>query len=136
MNAEKTTPRIIRNFDWISVDFGNGRRLTAGRSGEKATGAVPRDVFDKWSKMICETGTGTFDERIERFVADIDTTWPDWNKPPRSFAVGEQVKFDFGKRRGGVRTGTVIKVLRTNYTVDFGDMGRIRMAGDLLAEFN
>ena len=128
-------PRIITTHDWISVDFGNGRRLTASRSGEKGTGAIPHEVFRAWSKMICEESPVTIDDRIAAFVARIDSIWPEWDVPPRTFTVGESVSFDFGKR-GGVRRGTVVKVSRTNYTVDFVGYGKVSMAGDLLATGN
>jgi hypothetical protein len=136
MTKTTTTPKIITTHDWISVDFGNGRRLTASRSGEKGAGAIPAEVFDKWSNMIRADEGGTIGERIARFVADIDSVWPAWNAPPRAFAIGEVVKYDFGPRRGGIRSGTVVKKLRTTYTIKFGDLGLIRMAGDMLAEFN
>jgi hypothetical protein len=129
-------PRITTTHDWISVDFGNGRRLTASRSGEKATGAVPQEVFRQWSGMIRATGGGTFEEKIARFVENIDTIWPAWNVAPKAFSVGDSVRYDFGPRRGGICEGKVVRVLRTNYTVDFGVHGLIRMAGDLLADFN
>lgn len=130
------TPKIITNHDWISVDFGNGRRLTVSRSGEKGTGAIPPGVFDKWSKTIRAPGDEPYSARIEKFVAGIDAIWPGWSIPPRSFAVGESVKYDFGPRRGGIREGKVVKKLRTTYTVDFAGYGLVRMAGDLLEEHN
>jgi hypothetical protein len=129
------TPRTTTTHDYISVDFGNGRRLTASRSGEKSSGSVPHEVFDLWSRTV-RAGGGTVGERIGKFVADIDTIWPDWSVPPKTFKVGDPVKYDFGPRQGGVREGKIVKVLRTNYTINFGEFGLIRMSGDLLEEFN
>jgi hypothetical protein len=130
------TPKIKTTHDWISVDFGNGRRLTVSRSGEKATGAIPYPVFREWSNMIRTTTGDTYIDRIEKFVADIDAIWPEWNVAPQTFKVGQVVKYDFGPKRGGLRSGTVVKILRTNYTVRFDEMGLVRISGDLLAEFN
>jgi hypothetical protein len=129
-------PRITTTHDWISVDFGNGRRLTASRSGEKGSGAIPKEVFRQWSDMIRANSGGTVGEKIARFVENIDTIWPAWNVAPKAFSVGDSVRYDFGPRRGGICEGKVVRVLRTNYTVDFGVHGLIRMAGDLLADFN
>ena len=124
-------PKIIKQHDYLSVDFGNGRRLTVSRSGEKASGAVPRSVFDAWSRAMRAPGAANYEERIDRFVANIQSIWPEWSTPPRAYAVGERVSADFGKR-GGVRSGVVEKVLRSNYTVRFDGIGLVRIAGDML----
>lgn len=129
-------PKITTQHDWISVDFGNGRRLTVSRSGEKASGAVPRDVFNQWSVMLRAVGGEGYGERIKKFVSDIDSIWPEWNAAPPTFKVGDVVRYDFGPRRGGMMSGTVVKVLRTNYTVRFDGIGLVRISGDLLSEFN
>jgi hypothetical protein len=129
-------PKIITRHDWISVDFGNGRRLTVSRSGEKATGAVPHHVFREWSNMIRTTTGDTYSDRIEKFVADIDSVWPEWHVAPPTFKVGQTVKYDFGPRRGGMAEGVIVKVLRSNYTVRFDGMGLVRIPGDMLAENN
>lgn len=129
-------PKITTQHDWISVDFGNGRRLTASRSGEKGTGLMPREVFDAWVKMVNTPDGTSLGERIAKFAADIDSIWPDWRVGPKTFHLGDTVRYDFGPRRGGMQAGKIVKVLRTNYTVRFDGMGLVRISGDLLSEFN
>ena len=126
-------PRIIKNHDYISVDFGNGRRLTAGRSGEKATGAVPSLVFDRWHKMVHNDDGMQLGDRIQKFVDEINSLWPEWSTPPKAFKVGDKVKVDFGKKKGGLKEGVIIGVKRTNYSVRF-DAGLYEVPGDMLRE--
>jgi len=139
--AQKTAPkapRIINQHEYISIDFGNGRRLTASFSGAKAAGAIPPHVWKAWLAMIdspTAPGPNAFLVKIEAFAASIGTLWPEWNVPPREFKVGETVKFDFGPKRGGTRSGKIEKKSRTSYVVRF-DSGLISISGDMLAEQN
>jgi hypothetical protein len=128
-------PTIINQHDYISINFGNNRRLTASHSGEKASGVIPDEVFTAFCKLRDQKGGGNYLERIQHFADNIATVWPDWDKPARTFSVNEPVRFDFGKRRGGMDTGTVTKVAKT-VTVRFERTGLIRMAADLLAQYN
>jgi hypothetical protein len=136
--AAPKAPRIITQHDFVSVDFGNGRRLTTSWSSQKATGAVPHAVFVAWCAMLDrKTVEGvvdiTFGERIAKFVADINTIWPDWNKPPKAYTVGQTVTFDFGKRKGGTDTGVVVDVRRTNVFVKWNRRGEtIGLTADML----
>ena len=135
--ASQTAPRIIEQHEYISVDFGNGRRLTTSYSGERATGAIPAHVWKAWFAAMDRKGAeGTIGERVRAFAAGIDALWPEWNTPPKAFAVGQTVRFDFGPRRGGMDTGVVVSLKRTTYTVRFARMGLVGLSADLLAEFN
>ena len=129
-----SAPRIIEQHDYVSVDFGNGRRLTASFSGEKASGAVPMEVFDRWSAAIRGVTEGkTLGQAIREFVANIDTIWPAWSAPPaKVYSPEEEVSFDFGKRRGGVKKGRIVKKTRTGYQIRFEGMGLVSMSADLL----
>jgi hypothetical protein len=137
----KTAPAIITRHDYISVDFGNNRRLTASFGGEKASGAVPAPVFDLWSKAMtyqpavlvrlgmtddCKRG-----ELVQRFVDQIDTIWPEWHVAPTLPAVGEPVTVHFGKRRGS-ETGTVTAIRGTMITATFPTQGVVRFAADMI----
>ena len=132
----KTAPRIITQHEYISVDFGNSRRLTTSFSGQKASGEIPPHVWKAWLKAMMDKAETPFGERVAKFVADIDTLWPEWNVPPKTFEIGQEVSFDFGPRRGGVKKGKIEEKKRTTYTVRFEGMGLIGMAGDLLARGN
>ncbi len=123
--------------DYISLDFGNGRRLTTSWSGQKASGAVPTHVFKAWCAMVDEKKPeGLFLDRVKKFSTDIDKLWPEWSTPAKTFNIGQAVQFDFGPKRGGVDTGTVTEKLRTNYVIRFVRRGLIAMPGDLLARCN
>ena len=137
----KPIPRLNTQHDFISIDFGNGRRLTTSYGGQKATGAVPRVVFDAFCAMIKAKAVEgvvdvTFGVRVQKFADNIATIWPDWNKAPKTFKVGDTVSIDFGKRRGGIDTGKVYKVSRTNYFVDWQRSGKIGVTGDMLTAAN
>lgn len=132
----KPAPKINTQHDYISVDFGNSRRLTTSHSGQKASGEVPSRVFEAWVKALNVVSGVNYGERVAKFVADIDALWPEWSTPPKSFEEGQEITFDFGARRGGVKKGKVEKKNRTTYTVRFEGMGLIKMAGDLLARGN
>lgn len=128
-------PKINAQHDYISVDLGNGRRLTCSWNGEKATGAIPDPVFDAWHKMVVSKSETPLLERIKAFVDGLGTLWPEWNVPPREFRPGERVKCDFGKRRG-MDTGTILKKNRTTYDIKWDREGLVGMAGDMLVPFN
>lgn len=125
----KATPKIIENHDYISVVFGSRGRLTKARYRDTSTGGVPGHVFDEFiRRTTLEPGSSkTYGEVIREFVADIDTIWPEWNQPVKKVAVGDRVQYDFGKKRGGVDTGTVVKVGRSAH-VNFDRMGPFRMS--------
>ena len=128
-------PTIITQHDYISINFGNNRRLTTSWSGQKASGAVPGHVFNEFCRRILEEANTNFGDRIQKFVDEIDTIWPEWNVPPKTFTVGEEVTYYFGKRKG-VEKGVVTKVRGTNVTVRFESSGLISMAADLLQDGN
>jgi hypothetical protein len=129
-------PTIITQHEYISINFGNNRRLTASFRGEKAAGSIPQTVFNLFSKAVQDPAWGkNIGERIEKFVNDINTIWPEWNKPPMQFRVDQPVRYDFGPRRGGMDQGIVMKVGRS-VTVRFVRSGMIRMAADLLEKDN
>ena len=109
--------KLIEAHEYVSIDFGNGRRLTTSYSGEKATGAVPRKVFTAWCALFEPGATGTVIERVKKFMAEAPTLWPEWAAPPPSFAPGDEVTMDPGKR--GVMRGTIVKKARTSYVVRF-----------------
>ena len=131
-----TKPTIITTHDYVTVNFGNGRRLTGSYGGEKATGAIPKHVWQAWLALLDNPAdTRTLGERIQKFVDDINSLWPEWNVPPKTFNVGDTVKMDFGKR-GGMDTGTIIKKAHTNYTIRFEKHGLVGINGDLLSRYN
>ena len=152
-------PRIVEQHSYLSIDFGNNRRLTTSFSGEKASGAVPRSVFTTWLLLFPRDGAKLTaraaqhklltdaqraflldlvgreldnGQRVEAFAAAADKLWPEWKVPPRTFRKDEDVTFDFGPRRGGVDTGTVTEVGRI-VRVRWKRMGLVSMAADLLA---
>lgn len=137
-------PRIIETHDWISVDFGGGRRLTTSWSGEKATGAVPRNVFTAWAKFVDDFRKGPkrepptptekpFLRAIERWVESVvPAIWPDWSVLARVPEVGEIVRYDFGSRRGGVDEGPITKVTKTRATVQFARHGSVSVTHDMI----
>lgn len=144
MKAKTTYPRVIESHDWISIDFGNGRRLTSSYSGEKASGSIPPHVFKAWISFV--DGYGKSDEAskakpedkpflraIERFAVEILPKWPGWDAPMPTFTVGQVVAFDFGARRGGKESGPVVKINRTSVTVRFPTQGLVSIPNDLLA---
>jgi hypothetical protein len=132
MTTSKTTrkPRIINQHEYISVDLGNGRRLTASFRGEKATGSVPKHVFDAWCRAV-STQEGTVGERITAFVDRIDTVWPEWHVGPPARVVGDVVELDFGKGHG-VDSGPIVSKRGARYTVRFARRGLVSVPADLL----
>jgi hypothetical protein len=142
----KDKPSITWTHDWVSVKFGNNRSLSCSYGGSKASGAVPQAVFDLWYKTVDlgepaalaliglnKTPKQTKKEVVSAFVDKIADIWPEWNKPPVVPAVGSPISFDFGKRRGGIDTGTVEKVRGTMVTVRFVRNGLIGMPADMLS---
>jgi hypothetical protein len=134
-------PKIIITHDYIRVVFGNNRGLSVSYSAEKASGAVPGNVFDLWSKShrsdeaaLARIGLkkgANHQEITEAFVKHIDTIWPEWNVGPKVPAVGATVTVNFGKRKG-VDTGVVQKVKGTQVSILFEREGLVRMAADML----
>lgn len=131
-----TTPTVIKQHEYISINFGNNRRLTASYSGCKASGSIPQAVFDAFCKATDLSQGVSIIQAIEKFAEDIDTIWPQWNNPPKSYAPNQIVKFDFGKRRGGMDAGKVVKVRGTSVTVQWDRNGLIGLTADMLDEFN
>ena len=148
------TPSIINQHEYVSVNFGNGRRLTVSFNGEKAAGAVPHNVWATWTvlhqrKLPSAATAATLTdaqkaflagplpeingERVQAFVDQIAALWPEWNVAPPAFTVGQRVKLDFGPRRGGVDEGTVTAKVRTSYTVRWDRSGLIRVSADILS---
>lgn len=137
----KTVPSIISRHDYISVDFGNNRRLTTSYSGAKAAGAVPTAVFTLWADAMEYKPTAlqrlglekTADLRngaiVQRFVDRIADIWPEWNVAPILPSIGDHVAINFGKRRGS-ETGTVTAIRGTMVTAMFPTQGLIRFAAD------
>ena len=128
-------PSIITQHDYISINFGNNRRLTSSYSGQKASGCVPPCVFNEFCRRMEEKSDVKYGERMQKFVEEIDTIWPAWNVPARQFRVGEKVNFYFGKSRG-VHEVEVVKVRGTSVTIKDGNGGLIRMSADLLESGN
>lgn len=129
-------PRIITQHEYISIDFGHSRRLTTSYSGQKASGKVPAPVWKAWVRTMTEKSETPFGERVQKFVDNIDTIWPEWNVGPKTFEVDQVVTYDFGPKRGGKKSGPIVKKNRTTYTIRFEGMGLVSMSGDLLAEYN
>ncbi len=91
-------------------------------------------VFNAWCKMVSEKSAVVLLDRIKAFVDNIDVTWPEWNAPAPTFTDGQEVTFDFGSKRGGVKKGVVLGKKRTSYDVRFEGMGIVGMSADLLAK--
>lgn len=130
-------PRLNIQHEYLSIDFGNGRRFTVSHSGKKTTGAVP-DTAWKWMlASLKDPKTGAnYGEQMQYICDHIAEGWPEWNVAPRAYKVGEAVVFDFGPRRGGKDKGTVEKVLRTSVTVRFERTGLLSMPADMLDDWN
>lgn len=134
--------RINVQFDFITLNLGNGRTLTSGRSGEKGSGSVPENVFMAFSNAVRahkprETGL-LLDEMVEQWALKVlPKLWPEWNTPPKTFKLGQKITYDFGKRRSaptGVCQGVIEELPKRQggtYTVRFPG-ARLRMTGDLL----
>ena len=150
------TPSIATQRDFLSVNFGNGRRLTVSYSGEKAAGAVPHNVWLTWTVLhqrlpmsaataakltnaqkafLASPLPAAVGERVKAFVDQIDALWPEWNAAPPAFTIGQRVKFDFGPRKG-TDEGTVTAKARTSYTVRWDRNGLVRVSADMLSPVN
>jgi len=159
-------PRIRWASDFVTVDFGNNRGLSASFGGEKARGIVPFEVFDGWCVLFNEMHTLnpcrvaltprvkavvdainavttpvplTRQERVAAFVARIADMWPEWDKAPDAdkYLPGMAVKMKFGKRKP-IIDGTVESVRGTMVTCRFPDeyAGPMRIPMDMLDEYN
>lgn len=136
MAKKPNKPTVIVQHDYISVNLGNNRRLTWGRSGDKFAGKMPDHVMDAWTKLRDEKSDKKLDVRAQEFADNIDKLWPEWNVPPKTYAVKQQVQYDFGKRRGGMDTGTVESVRGTSVTVRWARNGLVGVTADMLDEYN
>jgi hypothetical protein len=151
--AKGKLPAITTTHEWIRLNLGNNRGLSCSYGGEKATGAVPPQVFQLWSDAHGfkpaalarlglpvhghtpeKEGGATHGMIVQAFADQIDTIWPEWNQAPKIPPVGEKVVYDFGKRRGGEDTGEVVKVRGTMLTIRFARTGLLSMAADMLHE--
>lgn len=155
-------PRIKWAHEWVSLDFGNNRGLSASFGGEKARGSVPFEVFDGWCvllndvhpgspckialtprvKAVVDAANATCKDRQERvayFAAHVGDMWPEWDKAPDAsrYTPGAAVKMKFGKRKPIV-DGTVDSVRGTMVTCRFPAeyAGPVRIPMDMLDEFN
>jgi hypothetical protein len=70
-------PLVYERHDSITVDFGGGRKLRAGRYSDKATDGVPDAVFAEWCNLRDQSGT--YGERVRAFVRGIRRVWPAWD---------------------------------------------------------
>lgn len=100
------------SFDFLTLRLGNGRVITTGRSGEKFTGDIPKNVMDNFCGMITKKVVGTLDVRMTDWATKtLPTLWPEWNVGSSLvLKVGDKVTFDFGKSRSvwsGKMEGTV-----------------------------
>ena len=92
--------RVTVAFDYIAVPIGNGRSFTSNRSGGTVKGAVPKNVTDAWFRLV-DGKAGTLVERINAFVDDLDTLWPEWNKAPDTskYTIGYKGVWKLGPRK-------------------------------------
>jgi len=108
-------------FDYLSLKLGNGRTITAGRSGEKFSGDIPGPVMTSFSSMITAFGKGKtrvpgldFEGAITDWAENtLPTVWPTWNVAPAEPTLGLKIKIDNGKGRAawrGVHEGKVVKL--------------------------
>lgn len=126
--------RLTVAHDWIRIDLGNNRGLTVSYSGCKATGKIPRKVFDSWC-VASEPGENIV-PRIKQFATtDLPALWPEWNQAPDTSAlvVGARVEMKLGKRvfRGTIESLPKRKGQR--YICNFGVDGRCAVTQDTLA---
>lgn len=131
-------------FDFISLKLGNGRTLTSGRSGEKASGDIPGAVFDSFIKMVsARTENGPkLDDKMATWAQDVlPTLWPEWNVAPIEPTLGLSITKDFGPGRAayrGVHTGEVTKLATRKggrHTVKF-PFGLMAMTSGEIANSN
>ena len=101
------------SFDFLSLKLGNARTLTAGRSGEKASGDIPDAVFNSFYKMVSGS-TDDLEVRMRTWAVDtLPTLWPEWNVTPVEPTLGMMVRIDNGPGRAawrGVHEGEITKL--------------------------
>lgn len=126
-------------FDYLSLKLGNGRTITAGRSGERATGDVPDAVFESFTKMVA-SGEGSLGEKMPKWAEEVlPVLWPSWAVAPPTPSVGDTVTKDFGHRRSrwsGKMTGVIEKAPRRKtgrYNVRF-EAGLMGMTAGEIAQ--
>ena len=89
-------PSLRIAYDYISLNFGQGRVFTCNRSGEKGTN-LSDEVFDLLCAYVKE-GPGNYGQRLAMLQREIDFIWPDWNKPPAAFAPGDNLLVGLGSK--------------------------------------
>ena len=138
--------KVTVAHDYIAAPLGNGRSLTANWNGGSVKGSVPKNVTDAWFALVDNKDgkTGTLVERINAFVDDIATLWPDWNKAPDTarFIVNYRGVMDEGVKRGPRKGEKIYTVVArptgrgVNFTVRFdGDNFNTLVNGDYLNSF-
>jgi hypothetical protein len=160
--APLTTPKVRWARDYVSVDFGFNRGLSASFGGEKARGLVPRVVFDAWVELLNEVhpmgkpfvtqgltafGRAALDlsksqpdrqARVAHFATyTVPVLWPEWNAAPAGlgrYTQGSAVKMKFGARKP-IEDGTVESV-RGSMVICRFPMGLVRIPLDLLDQYN
>lgn len=99
------------SHDFLTLRLGNGRVITTGRSGEKFTGDIPREVSDSFCAMVDRKGTPLEARMVEWATDTLPALWPAWNVGSSLvLKVGDKVTYDFGKSRSvwsGQMEGTV-----------------------------
>jgi hypothetical protein len=116
---EKVMPKIpqVKTGDafcssFISVICKQGR-FTRSENSIKTTGKLPEPLVDLWFNVMWKTKetpaalakigaveTDKLMERANKFAAYIPSQWPDWDKAFPTYAVGQKVRINLGKRRG------------------------------------
>ncbi len=138
------------SFHFISLKLSNGRTLTSGRGGEKASGDIPSAVFDAFIQMIDasqKTMSGfeindpkrpSLDGCMGDWANDtLPSLWPEWNVAPAEPTLGMRIKQDNGKGRAawrGVHEGEVIKLASRKggrHTVKFGYGNMAMTSGEI-----
>lgn len=116
-----TYPKLTVSHDRITLNLGNGRRLTASRYTDSASGEISQAMFEAWLKLRDNypAGCKSFGEACQHFADNLDTAFPDWNAPVNRFDVGERVKWD--RPICGTTTGLVVSKRGSIYTVRIGD---------------
>lgn len=165
---KKTTapkvPYIITTDGWISLVIPAAQaRLTTARGGEKASGPVPRNVFDAWCKLVVlrapgpvtpspnltdgqnkaiaeimnqPKGTLGFDRRrlIQGFLDHLEAIWPGHSTPVEIPVFTPGQDVAFDfGPRKGPDKGKVEKVKGASVVVRFEREGLISMSALTLA---
>lgn len=95
----KSKPIVTERHDSITVDFGGGRKLRAGRYSDRATGSIPKTVFFAFCALRDAKG-GTYGQRIAKFADTIERIWPSWTKggtPKPKKAAPKSIADKYGK---------------------------------------